>query len=350
MMKDANFYPGPSRVYSNITEFIYEANMEGILSINHRSDAFMDLMKLTKAELRAKLLIPEDYEIIFTSSATESWEIIAQSLTRKKSQHFYNGSFGEKWASYASKITETYNSHFGINEVLPTGDLDQEADVLCVTQNETSNATQVTMNSLKMLRVENEGKLIACDVTSSIGGALIDFELADVWYASVQKCLGLPAGLGLMILSPQAVQVAQKLNRRKHYNSLPWILDNARKYQTAYTPNVLGIYLLYRTQQSAKGIKYISNKLNSRLSQYETLFEGTAGIDFLITNKSVRSETVLALQSNEVDEIKGRCTESGITLGNGYGPWKSNTFRIANFPAIKSREVEKLYKFFEKNY
>ena len=347
-MNQANFYPGPSRVYSNITEFIYEAYKDGIMSINHRSDAFMDLMKATKAELRNKLQVPDSYEIVFTSSATECWEIIAQSLTVKGSQHFFNGSFGEKWASYASELTNTTTVHFGMNEKLPTGDIADGVDVLCVTHNETSNATMVSMDSLKMLRVENEGKLIAVDVTSSFGGVNLDYSLADIWYGSVQKCLGLPSGMGFMLLSPKAVYSAENIGENKHYNSMVRLLENAAKDQTSYTPNVLGIYLLYRTQQASKGIDYIENKLKARMASYEELFSQTAKIDFLVENKKLRSRTVLALSAASPDAIKSEAKDRSIILGSGYGPWKKSTFRIANFPAIKTREVEKLIAFFSR--
>ncbi|MFT7030006.1 MAG: phosphoserine aminotransferase [Marinoscillum sp.] len=344
-MMEANFYPGPSRVYASIPSYLKEAYDKGILSLNHRSDGFMELLELTKVELRNKLLIPADYEIVFTSSATECWEIIAQSLTVKASQHFFNGSFGEKWASYASHITETKLTHFGINDIFPTGDIAAGVDVLCVTQNETSNATQVAMSSLKMLRTENQDKLIAVDVTSSVGGAFLDFSLADVWLASVQKCFGLPAGLGIMILSPKAMEVAGKVNQRGHYNSLTWILENAAKNQTAYTPNVMGIYLLYRTQQAAAGIQTIAQKLADRKSTYEKLVGETEGIDHLVTNEKVRSQTVLALTSGDVIALKGKAKSAGIVLGSGYGPWKGSTFRIANFPAIEDQEVNQLIQF-----
>lgn len=346
-MKEANFYPGPSRVYSNITGFIYEAYMDGVMSMNHRSAEFMELMELTKKELRQKLLIPEDYEIIFTSSSTECWEIIAQSLTQKGSQHFYNGSFGEKWASYAGKLVNTVTTHFGINERLPTGDIAPDVDVLCVTHNETSNATQVSMQDLKMLRAENEGKIIAVDATSSMGGVVLDISLADVWFASVQKCLGLPAGMGLMILSPRAVQTAGRIGEHDHYNSLAWILENARKNQTAYTPNVLCIYLLYRTQQASKGIAYTETKLRQRMQSYTELFNGHETCSFLIQNEAVRSETVLALECSNLEDTMREARARSIVLGNGYGPWKVSTFRIANFPAIKTKEVDKLMAFFK---
>lgn len=348
-MKSANFYPGPSRVYSNITEYIYEAYMDGIMSINHRSDEFMGLLRDTKAILRERLLVPADYEIVFTSSATECWEIIAQSLTPTTSQHFFNGAFGEKWSSYAGELTGTIRTQFGLNEVLPTGAV-EGADVYCITQNETSNGTQVHMSSLKMLREELQGKLIAVDVTSSFGGILLDYELADVWYGSVQKCLGLPAGMGFMLLSPLAVEKARQIGENKHYNSLVRILENAAKDQTSYTPNVLDIYLLNRTQQASKGIEYLHEKLVRRQDAYTALFEQTEDVNFLVDNQEVRSTTVLTLKTDFPDKMRAKATERGIVLGNGYGPWKPSTFRIANFPAIKSKEVEKLLSFFAKYY
>lgn len=348
-MKVANFYPGPSRVYSNITEYICDAYADGIMSINHRSGEFMSLLANTKRVLRKQLAIPVDYDIVFTSSATESWEIIAQSLTSKKSQHFFNGAFGEKWANYAGKIRETAKVQFGINETLPTGDV-FDADVYCVTQNETSNATQVSMGSLKVLREELDSKLIAVDVTSSFGGVELNFSLADVWYGSVQKCLGLPAGLGFMILSPLAIQTAEKIGEKDHYNSLLRILENSEKNQTSYTPNVLGIYLLCRTQNASEGIAVIQDRLKERYMTYTKLFQETNGVSFLIDNEEVRSTTVLALKTDLAKQMITTAKDQGIILGNGYGPWKQSTFRIANFPAIKDQEVEKLINFFEKYY
>lgn len=306
----------------------------------------MALMADTQNVLREKLLIPQNYQIVFTSSATECWEIISQSLVRKNSQHFFNGAFGEKWADYAENLHSIVKTQFGINEVLPIGAI-VKADVYCVTQNETSNATQVKLGYMKILREEVDG-LIAVDVTSSFGGVMLDYFLADIWYGSVQKCLGLPAGMGFMILSPFAINMAEKIGENGHYNSLLRILDNAKKNQSSYTPNVLGIYLLNKTQKASKGIEYTDEKLKARYHQYVELFEKMENINFLIENKEVRSTTVLAMRTEDPAQLKTDAMKCGIVLGNGYGPWKSNTFRIANFPAIKTREVDKLIDFFER--
>ena len=88
-----SFYPGPSRVHDEIPEYVKEACKKGILSINHRSPEFMAISEKTISLLRAKLEIPVDYTVLYTTSATECWEIIAQSVIGKSSYHFFNGAF-----------------------------------------------------------------------------------------------------------------------------------------------------------------------------------------------------------------------------------------------------------------
>jgi phosphoserine aminotransferase len=49
-----------------------------------------------------------------------------------------------------------------------------------------------------------------------------------------------------------------------------------------------------------------------------------------------------------VAEIKKSARKNGILLGEGYGPFKPYTFRIANFPAITDKEIKTLKSFLKK--
>lgn len=351
-MRNITFYPGPSKVYSNITEYIYEAYKDGYMSINHRSDEFMSLSKQAKKTLRNKLGIPKAYKILFVSSATECWEIITQSLIVNRSQHFYNGSFGEKWFSYSSKLIEgALATPFEIDQPLPVSKLDQDVECICLTHNETSNGTCINDELLqKINKKKNDDQLVAIDATSSMAGIALPWELGDVWFASVQKCFGLPAGLGLMIMSPNAVERAKAIGDDKYYNSINKILANEELHQTHYTPNVLNIYLLWRTQEHSKGIIQISQKIEKRYNYWLNLFAEYKDFEPLVKQEEHRSRTVLAISTSNPKKVKKSASESGFALGNGYGPWKEATFRIANFPAIKRREIELFTKFMNKNY
>lgn len=196
-----SFYPGPSRTHDEIPRYVKDAHAAGLMSINHRSDEFMSICKKTVKLLKQKLRIPKNYTVLFTSSATECWEIIAQSIGHK-TFHLYNGAFGQKWFEYTKKLKpEAASFPFDLNEPLNPKKLilSETEGLFCITQNETSNGTQVHPSILKELKKNNPGYLIAVDATSSMAGIKLDFELADIWFASVQKCFGLPAGLGILI-------------------------------------------------------------------------------------------------------------------------------------------------------
>ncbi|CAN5388350.1 alanine--glyoxylate aminotransferase family protein [soil metagenome] len=331
------FYPGPSKVYPQVADYAAEAVRSGIVSLNHRSAGFMDVVKETVRLLHEKLDIPADYHVALVSSATECWEIVAQSLTAEASLHPHNGAFGKKWAEYAYKIKQ------------PTSLSD--ADVLCIVQNETSNGTQVSMETLAKFRREFSA-LIAVDAVSSMAGVAFDWTLADVWFASVQKCFGLPAGLAVLIYSPAALQRAEEIGENAHYNSLLFIHENFSKFQTPYTPNGLGIYLLMRVLQQVPPIAQVNAITKKRAADWYAFFEQEmSGSTFhiLIPDRAIRSDTVIAVEGSEADikAIKTAAQQAGITLGNGYGDWKNTTFRIANFPAITDEEIGTLKQFLQ---
>ncbi|MBL3656699.1 aminotransferase class V-fold PLP-dependent enzyme [Fulvivirga sediminis] len=350
-----NFYPGPSRVDENIPAYVQAAYDKGILSINHRSDAFMKMCAKTVGLLKDRLNIPESYTIFFTSSATECWEIIAQSIIDTNSYHFYSGAFGEKWFDYTKKINPyAIGYQFDQEQELKTGELDlsSETGLICITQNETSNGTQISNARIGKLRKKYPNHLIGVDATSSMAGAALNFSNADIWYASVQKCFGLPAGLGIMVCSPNAIAKAQELKKGNHYNSLTFMIDKMRDYQTSYTPNVMGIYLLMRVMESRKEILKVEKKLKKRFKAYaELVDDASEDYTWLIENEDVRSNTVLVIKGDpdKVQELKEKAAQEGIILGNGYGANKVDSFRIANFPAIKKDEVKTLKKFLRKN-
>jgi phosphoserine aminotransferase len=347
-----SFYPGPSRIHDQIPKYVKDAATLGIMSMNHRSDEFIQLSKRTIALLKKRLRVPKKYTVFFTSSATECWEILAQSLITKKSYHIYNGAFGQKWFEYTQHITNSAQSFkFDKEEELDVVDhiYSSNDGVICITQNETSNGTQVSNTILKKLRNQNPNHLIAIDATSSMAGVKLDFKQADVWFASVQKCFGLPAGLAVMVCSPRALEQVKSKGEKKHYNSLLFMTEMMERWQTTYTPNVLGIYLLMRVLQDMKSINSVHKETLERFRQWEVFLRPFESIKMLINNQEVQSLTVLSIEAESklVTKIKMKAKKQGILLGEGYGELKNNTFRIANFPAIKESEIKQLQKFLQ---
>ena len=341
-----SFYPGPSKVHPEALDFIRDAFDQGIISINHRSTRFEALLKDTLEILHEKWNIPSDYTIYFVSSATEAWEIVAQSFIEKQSLHLYNGAFGKKWAHYTQQIyPQAQAISFDAQASLSSVDLPSlaEIDTVCLVQSETSNGTGQTI--ARSLYGES---LIAVDATSSMGGIELPWAEADVWLASVQKCMGIPAGLGIMICSPKALARAEKLGRKSHYNDILLMEENRKRFQTHYTPNVLSIYLLNRLTHLLPNLSIIDAQTRKKMKIWEEFWHTNTnwGLQCLIENPKLRLPTVLALQGDpkQIQLIQQTCLAAGIELGKGYGDWQASTVRIANFPSHTENDIHTLIK------
>lgn len=347
------FYPGPSKLHASVKKHFETAFDKGFISYNHRSRVFSKIIEETTETLRAKLNVPNDYFVAYTSSATECWEIIAQSLVKDKCLTIYNGAFGEKWHTYTKNLSgKSFQIPFDKNSSLADIQLiDQAFDVVCLTQCETSNGTAIADEEIKKIRNHYPEAVLAIDATSSMAGIQIDFTQADIWFASVQKCFGLPAGMAVMIYSPKAVNQATIVGEKTHYNSFSNIHQNALKHQTTHTPNTLNIYLLNEVMKELPTIEVVSKRIKNQANEWYTFFESAQQLDLLIKNSACRSDTVIAIEADEVviDDLKQKAEVSGIMLGRGYGEWLNKSFRIANFPAITQEEIV-ILKTFLKNY
>ena len=336
-----SFYPGPSKVHTEALGYIQEAFDQGIVSINHRSERFEKLLEDTFDVLHQKWNIPADYTIYFVSSATEAWEIVTQSLVRKKSTHLYNGAFGKKWANYAKAVAESFE--FTLDQSL--AEVGQQSgpisgDTLCLVQSETSNGTGQQIRRADFQLADDA--IIAVDATSSMGGIELPWNEADVWLASVQKCIGIPAGLGILICSPKALARARELNRATHYNDVLFLEENRQVFQTQMTPNVLSIYLVYRLTQQLPMLSEVHRTTLAKMKLWTDFWDNETEFSYLIENPALRLPTVLALKGapEKIKQLHQICLIIEIELGKGYGKWKENSFRIANFPSHTIEDIE----------
>ena len=333
MSKPTTFGPGPSALYPFVGEVMNEAFVSGILEASHRSNAFVNLYFETKELLHDRLNLPGDYFVYFLNSATEAWNVVAEGYVLRKSLHYFSGDFGRKWFEYTHKIhCESVGIPFQADET-PHVDTDTETELIALTHNETSNGSRVDCGSISEIKRNNSHALVAADATSSMAGVALDFGAADIWFASVQKCFGLPAGLGVMFASPRAVEKMNNVAFDKRYNAVINIHRAALKGQTVCTPNVLGIYLLNGVLKRIENVSSIENRMIERSNKAYQI--PNSRFRTLVNNPKTRSNTVMCFRCGNPDELKHIFLERhNIQLGSGYGEWKSSTFRIANFPAV----------------
>ena len=343
-IKPIFFTPGPAQLYPGYEAFMQAAIQENVGSISHRSQSFMDLYQHTTDHLRALLQVPNDWQIFFMSSATEVWERLIQNCVAKTSFHFVNGSFSQRFRQISKaygKDAQSIEVHWGEGFAPANAQISQAVELISFTQNETSTGVMTSFASMQAVRKQFPDALITVDMVSSAPYAQPDFNIIDACYFSVQKCFGLPAGLGVLLLNEKCLQKSQKLAAEGQligsYHSFDSLLQKALKYQTPETPNVTNIFLLGKVCESMlnKGVDIIREETEEKARMIYGFLESNEHFEPFVNHIAHRSRTVAVANVHRGSgELLQAMAAKGLVLGNGYGKMKGQQIRIANFPAI----------------
>lgn len=347
------FTPGPAQLYPTFEKHLQTFVENQLGSISHRSQQYRDLHKFTVDQLRILLNVPDSHAILFLGSASEAWERILFSCVELESFHLVNGSFSKKFYDYsnalnkyAHKIEKPLGEGFALNEI----DVPHYAELICVTHNETSSGVQMPVVDIHKLKTKNPDKFIAVDMVSSAPYPELDYSIIDNAFFSVQKAFGLPAGLGVWIVSEKCLAKAESI--RKQYsigahNDLLTLWKNAKNNETPATPNVMGIYLLGKIAEDFNkiGVDVIRKETEQKAQLLYKFIEKNNGYSPFVKVKPHRSQTVIVANTElpAADIIK-KVKEKGIVVGSGYGEFKNSQLRIANFPATSLEKTEELIK------
>lgn len=342
-----NFYPGPSKIHPHYGQIMAELCSSGLITFNHRSPEFGAAYAHTQGVLKDKLKIPKSYELVFFSSATECWQVVCQTFKEKKGVFLSAGAFADKWHEQGKAYLKEaqrieLKSSLTLAEQLVHLPKTDEPHLICYVQNETSTGAYVHAGHQKKIRKNFPKSIIAVDATSSLGGVDFDFSHTDIVFASVQKCLGLPPGLALMILSPDAIRAIQASPKSSRYNDLNHVLQNHAKAQTTHTPNTSGIVALGRVYEALPEIADVQKSTTLKAKLLNDFIESKQELSHLIPHPEDRSENVFCLQSHRVSQIIQQAHQQNMILGKGYGSLKESTFRIANFPSHQTEDIKKL--------
>jgi len=338
-MAKFNFQPGPSQTASNFSIWVQKALDANFLSNYHRSKQFSEVYQSIYELFHIKLKLPKNFELYFVPSASEAWNLTAKSLIFTKAFFYFNGNFGKKWYEYVSdEMSFATPISFDVNE-LPIIQERSEA-FIGVVHTETSNGSELPTKFFKELREKNPNSCIVVDATASLGGVDLPWSEADVWFASVQKCLGLPPGMAVLLVNQNAIQRAIKKNWN-YYNGIINLSKNFKKWQTPNTPNLLNIWCLNERLKEIPDISTIEKVLVSRKNMFLKSFT-----NLKLVSSKYTATTVWAFETENPQEIIHKAYQQGIILGAGYGNWKNNSFRIANFPSIQNESWLKVHSFF----
>ena len=357
-MKKIFFTPGPSQIFPTIPKHLKEALRKDILSLSHRSSRFKKIFYKTVDDLRQLLNIPKSHHIFFLSSGTEVMERVIENCVEKHSFHFVNGGFSQRFFETAIELKKVPFRHqvalgdgFDFDKV----EINKKTELICVTQNETSTGVALDKKDIVLLKKNHPDKLLAVDIVSSAPYVNIDYSFADLVFFSVQKGFGLPAGLAVLIVSPEAIEKSKYLINKGvnvgSYHNFINLLKYADKGQTPETPNVLAIYLLGQVIKDMfkLGIRNIRKAIEKKVNILYNFFEESNLYRPFIKQSRFRSKTVIVVEvKNGSSNIIKKLTNKGYIVGNGYQKFKDKQIRIANFPAHSLASVKQLLVYFKK--
>jgi phosphoserine aminotransferase len=320
---------------------------EGYLSENHRGAAVVREITRTGEALRALLGIPAEYGILYLGSATEAMERIFAGGIVEQSQHLVQGAFARRFR----EVAEQQGVRNSWTEV-PDGEsfratdliLDERADLLALTQNETSTGARIPPSDVEQMarNARGAGMLVAVDLVTGWPTERVAVEALDAAFFSVQKGFGLPAGLGVLVVSPALVERAVKAEAQGTppggYLHLAALARAAAQDQTVATPNTLAIRLLGRVAEDylARGGQVaLARQAEEDWQAWNALVSSHSALAPFVKDPELQSRTVAVATVHPPEAasiLRSRLRERGLVVGDGYGPWKGRHLRVAHFP------------------
>ena len=347
------FTPGPSELYPTVTQHMQAAMANKIGSISHRSQQFKDIYAHAENGLRQLLQLPSNWEILFLASANEIWERAIQNCVAEESFHLVNGSFSKRFFQISEELGRKATKHevpFGQGFQADEIEVPASAELIALVQNETSSGASLPVAEINKFRAKaGKDALIFVDAVSSMPHPQFDYNQVDSVYFSVQKCFGLPAGLGVWLLNERCIAKAEALQAKGlsigSYHSIPSLLSKAKAHQNPETPNVLNIYLLGHVaeEMNKKGVETIREETETKARLIYDFLAASQNFDIAVQEPNHRSATtIIANTKVPASEIIKKLAPFDMVIGSGYGNYKESQIRIANFPTHSISQVQAL--------
>ena len=361
--QNPNFSSGPC---SKRPGWSLEALSDATVGRSHRS-------KLGKARLaeaielsKEVLQIPSDYRLgIVPASDTGAVEMAMWTMLGQRGVDVAAWeSFGKGWVTDALKQLKledinTYEADYG--QIPDLSKIDTDRDVVFTWNGTTSGAKVPNGDWIK----DDRQGLTICDATSAAFAMEIPWQKIDVLTYSWQKVMGGEAAHGVIILSPRAVE---RLESYTPDRPLPKIfrltkggklIEGIFEGSTINTPSMICVEDAIDGLKWAKsigGLSKLIERSNSNLKVLEDWAAKSDWIDFLVEDKSIRSNTSICLkivdkryqslskeeQGAKAKELVSLMAKEGIAYDIGSYRDAPPGLRIWGGATVESKDMEAL--------
>ena len=342
------FVPGPT----NIPDRIQRAMV--VPSEDHRSVAFPNLTKPLFEDTKKVFGSSDGTIILFPASGTGIWESALTNTLARTNKVLTSrfGQFSHLWIDMAQRIgldVIVQEEEWGTGadpakiEQALREDKNHEIKAVMVVHNETATGVTSDIGAVrKAIDAAGHPALLFVDGVSSI--ASLPFEM-DAWkvdcaIAGSQKGLMLPAGLGVICISPKALKASEDL--RGHNDRLAHVYfdwqDMMKQNPSGYFPYTPSVPLLYGLREALNCL--FEEGLENVYHRHHVLGEATRqavsawGLKTCAKEPKWNSDTVTAIMVPEgVDGakiIKHAFERYNLALGAGLTKVAGKLFRIGH--------------------
>ena len=341
------FIPGPTEVHPDVL-----AAMSTPM-IGHRSSDYSELQKRVTEKVQ-KLAFTSNPILFSASSGSGLMEGAIRCSTSKRAIVFSVGTFGNRWYEIAQGNgvpADKHEAEWGhgitpdvVEKYLSTGTY----DCATLTHGETSTGVMNHLEEMAPVFRKYPDIVWCVDAVSTFGGIKIDVDSLgiDIMVTSSQKCLGLPPGLSLATFSAKAEKRAQEVKNRGYYFDLLQLLQFIREKNFQYPSTMTESHIFALDLQMDRIAK---EGLDARFKRHETMakaVQGWAKEKFaLYPDEAYASRTVTCIKNTRgisVGDLNKELGKRFLTLSNGYGKLKEQTFRIAHMGDLQMSDINEL--------
>ena len=347
---DGRFGAGPAKVRHDALDALATRG-RSLLGTSHRQAPVKDLVASLQDGLRELYSLPDGYEVVLgNGGATFFWDIATFALVERRVSCGVFGEFSSKFATAATRapwlddavVTEAPVGSAILPRAVP------DADAYAWAHNETSTGALAPVH-----RVPDAAPsaLVLVDGTSAAGGVAVDLSGVDAYYFAPQKAFSSDGGLWFALLSPAAVERAERLASDRWMPdslNLAIAIANSRGHQTLNTPALATLFLMHeqvRWLLDHGGMRFAAARTAASAGHLYGWADRTPWASPFVADPALRSPVVGTIDFDDSVSAPDVCRAlraNGIVDVEPYRKLGRNQVRVGMFPSVEPDDVAAL--------
>ncbi len=345
---DGRFGSGPSKVRPAQVDALAAVGRT-LLGTSHRQAPVRALVGRVRAGLAELFALPEGYEVVLgNGGSTAFWDVATFGLVERTAQLCAFGEFGATFATAVDAHRSSPSRTCGPPSPAPWSARARGR------RRHLRLAAERDVDGGHGARAPPEAAQVTpwCSSTRPrrAGGLPVDVTETDVYYFAPQKSFASDGGLWLALLSPAAVERAERIAAERwapRSLSLAVALATARADQTLNTPAIATLVLLAEQVEwmlAHGGLAWATARTAQSAAHLYGWAEQRDWATPFVADPAARSSVVGTIDLDGVDAaaVARVLRRHGVVDVEPYRRLGRNQLRVAMFPAVDPADVQAL--------